>query len=200
MKELNCQIARRDFLKCALGASALALTPITVLAKGFRLAGGNYTLVYWNGAEFVSADRVSPLTTAGRVRFRMSGFNKGSLLVIDHQVRAEGKVVPFFAWMAPPRGLPSTQFYALVDSKTGVDFVVKQGPKGAVVSDLNFGISGTGPKLAEGVFVLFDGSPDISTVAYDGTRKKAPVAHSNETAFAGQYVVIEVAAAGTNKR
>lgn len=163
------RLSRKQFLLGTAGVigTSAALSPAHAVASILN-DNPRLRVARLDGGRLVDAGTAllgdSQLSEA-RATLRASG--EGSVVGISVQGAHSGKASKFVAWS---KGAPGAAFAAPISGE-GFTLVAEHanGAKQKLVLRSGFG---SGPKLSEGVYVLVEGSVNLSKVGYDEATKQ----------------------------
>jgi hypothetical protein len=205
-KSTDKSFPRRTFIRGAaglLGASALGVPTAALAAPlaAMPVLSTALSVMFWDGKSFFSADSlVSGDQTLASVQITLKGSGPTAEIrainLIPLVRTADGpREAPFYAWTAPPAGLPTTRCVMPVDLKSGLSLSARV-LIGKEAQDCVVPFSVTkdlGPKLCEGRYVLCAAS--VSWSDWELLPNGQLARRSDGAPADFQYVVLTVARA-----
>lgn len=191
------KLPRRAFLRGAagvLGASVLGGGSAIARTVTKPKPGAKLALWFWNGSQFVPAEKIDSESHLDIVRIIIKGYGRGTVRRIDANVSvptAKAGSVAYQAWTSAPNGPLRSRFSMRVGNSNGLSLSVYDNDMSA--TDLHLRLSsGSGPKLREGVYVLADAAAKMTGVTLmPGTADK-PVVDSSGSGVSFSFVMITI--------
>lgn len=191
---LNPVVDRRTFIRGAagvVGATALANSGFAALAPGEGLV----SIAFFDGNRLIPAERMGAGDrTIRRAEIMIDSRGRGSLrgLNVNFPVRVSKTVrkYPFKAWES---GGSRRRFEVPVDAKAGIGMTVTQGSaKAEQRTEFSLGLTGGGPALREGTYVIAAGRVNWSSFRFEPEQDNGPLLAAGGRPTSLQYVVVTV--------